>query len=99
MTNYLVSYATDSTTAATVIYGVENYEDLFELAIRDFFDYDTGELDEDGISIIKESSNVMRKFLESGDFFDSCADSGVYFGDIIAVDEALRYVTTLSEFK
>lgn len=97
MTNYLVSYATDSTTAATVVYGVENYEDLFELAIRDFFDYATGEVDENDNDIL-ESSNVLRKFVESGDFFGSCADSGVYFGDIIAVDEALKYVTTLSEF-
>ena len=97
MQNYLVSYATDDTTAATVVYSVENYEDLFELAIRDFFDYETGELDDNGSSII-ESTNVLRKFVESGDFFGTCADSGIYFGDIILVEEALKYVTTLTEF-
>ena len=97
MTNYLVSYATDDTTASTVVYGVENYEDLFELAIRDFFDYETGELDDNGYSIL-ESTNVLRKFVESGDFFGTCANSGVYFGDIILVEEALKYVTTLTEF-
>ena len=60
MTNYLVSYATDSTTAATVIYGVENYEDLFELAIRDFFDYATGEVDEDDNSVMNISFPVSK---------------------------------------
>jgi hypothetical protein len=97
MTNYLVSYATDSTTAATVVYGVENYEDLFELAIRDFFDYATGEVDENDNDIL-ESSNVMRKFVETGEFYLVCSDSGVYFGDIIPVEEALKYATTLAEF-
>jgi hypothetical protein len=97
MQNYLVSYATESTTAATVIYSVENYEDLFELAIRDFFDYTAGDVDENGYEIL-ESVNVLRKFVESGDFFGTCADSGVYFGDIILVEEALKYVTTLTEF-
>lgn len=96
MKNYLVSYSTEGTTAATVIYGVEHYEDLFPLAIRDFFDYEAS-VDDNGNTIM-QSAAVLQEFFDTDDFYETCSNHGIYFGDIIALDEALQYVTTLAEF-
>ena len=99
MKKYLVSYlASDCSTASTVIYAVEKYEDLFELAILDFFNYSNGDVDDEGYDVL-QSVEVMREYVESEDFYGTCSKFGIDFGDITPLDEALDYVTTLAEFK
>lgn len=97
MKKYLVSYSSDGTTANTVIYAVENYEDLFKLIITDFFNYETGFKDEAGVDIL-ESEFALQEYLGSDDFYETCNNRGVYFGEMIELEEALQYVVSAANF-
>jgi hypothetical protein len=95
---YLVSYASESTTAATVAYGVENLEDIYKLIIKDFFNYETGDTDVNGVDILK-SEEVLDAFDRTGDIHGVCADAGVYFGDIISLEDSLSVIITEKDYE
>ena len=97
MKKYLVSYASDGTTADTVIYEAEDYDQLLPLILIDFFNYETGLEDDTGTDIL-ESALALKEFAESQNFYEVCNHRGVYIGEVIELEQALHYIVRASNF-